>query len=204
MDPLTAEQLPLFLVLMLPGLVSRKVYDLQVPSSRDDAGRYALDALFFGTLNAAIWYIPAAWIFQYTESAMVTFAFMVMALVVSPLGIGILAVRVLKSNRLRGFAQHPTPMAWDYFFGRGKSCFMLCRLKNGKSIAGYFGPNSFASSFPHPRDIYLEQTWLTDAEGRLSAPMPGSTGVLVSFDECELVEFFEATPQPVQEAPSEQ
>lgn len=65
-------------------------------------------------------------------------------------------------------------------------------------------PNSFASSFPHPRDIYLEQTWLTDAEGRLSAPMPGSTGVLVSFDECELVEFFEATPQPVQEAPSEQ
>jgi len=84
-------------------------------------------------------------------------------------------------------------MAWVYFFGRGKSCFMLCRLKNGKS-----------SSFPHPRDIYLEQTWLTDAEGRLSAPMPGSTGVLVSFDECELVEFFEATPQPVQEAPSEQ
>ena len=122
-----------------------------------------------------------------------------MVFVVSPVVLGILAVRILKSSRLRGLAQHPTPMAWDYFFGRGKSCFMLCRLKNGKSIAGYFGPNSFASSFPNPRGIYLEQTWLMDSDGRLTQPIPGSSGVLLSFDECELVEFLEAIPRSLPE-----
>jgi hypothetical protein len=193
MNELTLEQLPLFLILMLPGLVSRKVYDLQVPSSRDDAGRYVLDALCFGTLNAAVWYIPAAWVFHGTTSAIAIFASMVVILVVSPVGLGVLAVRVLKSDRLRGLAQHPTPMAWDYFFGRSKSCFMLCRLKNGKSLGGYFGPRSFASSFPNSRDIYLEQLWLVDHTGFV-APVADSAGALISFDECELIEFFQAVP----------
>lgn len=199
MGPMTIEQLPLFLLLMLPGLISRKVYDLQVPSTRDDAARYALDGLCFGTLNAALWYVPATWALRHATIPGILFGLVLVVFVVSPVVLGILTVRALKSSRLRGLAQHPTPMAWDYFFGRGKSCFMLCRLKNGKSIAGYFGPNSFASSFPNPRDIYLEQTWLMDSDGRLTVPIPGSAGVLVSFDECELVEFLEAIPQSAPE-----
>lgn len=204
MTELAFDQLPLFVLLVLPGLVSRKVYDLQIPSSRDDASRYILDATCFGTLNAAFWYIPASVVARDTTPALAIFAFMVVALVVSPVVLGVLAVRLLKSDRLRGLTQHPTPMAWDYFFGRAKPCFLLCRLKNGKSIGGYFGAKSFASSFPNSRDIYLEQTWLVDSDGRFREAVTDSAGALVSFDECELVEFFDAGSQPALEAPREQ
>jgi len=46
MTILSPDQIPLFLLLMLPGFISRKAYDLQVPGAQDDAGRYAMDALF--------------------------------------------------------------------------------------------------------------------------------------------------------------
>ena len=85
-------------------------------------------------------------------------------------------------------------MAWDYYFGRGVPCWILFRLKNGKSIGGFYGPNSFASSYPHGRDIYVEQTWVVDETGHFVAAVPDSAGALVSFDECELVEFFVALP----------
>jgi hypothetical protein len=42
----TVEQLPVFLLLMLPGLISRKVYELRVPSVATETGRYIVDSLF--------------------------------------------------------------------------------------------------------------------------------------------------------------
>lgn len=53
---------------------------------------------------------------------------------------------------------------------------------------------SFASSFPHPRDLYIQQLWIVDSAGYFISAVEDSTGALVSFDECELVEFFQTQP----------
>ena len=190
---LAPDQVPLFLLLMLPGFISRKVYDLQIPGNHDDAGRYALDALCYGTLNAALWIAPLTWMAPFQQSRPFVFWILVLtALVVSPVCLAIATVRILRSKRLRRWMRHPTPTAWDYYFGQGTPSWVLCRLKNGKSLAGYFGPRSFAGSFPNNRDIYIEQLWLVDSGGHFVSPVPHSGGALVSFDECELVEFFQA------------
>lgn len=191
MTILSPDQVPLFLLLMLPGFISRKVYDLQVPSAQDDAARYAMDALFYGTVNAGLWIGPVTWV-----SPPWFWPVLVAALVVSPTVLSLVVVRILKSRRLQGWTRHPVPMAWDYFFARGIPCWVLFRLKNGKSIGGYFGPKSFASSFPNGRDIFVEQAWVVDEAGRFVRVVEGTAGALVSFDDCELLEFFEAVSSP--------
>ncbi|MCC7044526.1 MAG: hypothetical protein IT183_11725 [Acidobacteria bacterium] len=187
MTLLSPDQIPLFLLLVLPGFISRKVYDLQVPGAQDDAARYAMDALFYGTLNAGLWIVPLTW-----ASPGWFGPILVVALVLSPVVLSLATVRVLKSRRLHGWTRHPVPMAWDFFFARGIPCWVLFRLKNGKSIGGYFGPGSFASSFPNGRDIFVEQAWVVDEGGRFIRMVDGTAGALVSFDDCELLEFFEA------------
>lgn len=192
---LAPDQVPLFLLLMLPGFISRKVYDLQIPGNQDDAGRYALDALGYGTLNAALWIAPLNWLTPSLQShPLELWLVALLVLIGSPVGLGVAAVRLLQSKHLRRWARHPVPMAWDYYFGRSTPCWMLFRLKNGKSIGGYFGLRSFASSYPHGRDIYIEQAWVVNDTGQFVRAVPDSAGALISFDECELVEFFLALP----------
>jgi hypothetical protein len=119
---------------------------------------------------------------------------LLMALVASPIFLALITVHILSSKRLRGWTRHPIPTAWDHFFGRGQPCWMLFRLKNGTAVGGYFGPGSFASSFPHGRDVYLEQAWVVDQTGEFEQVVEGTAGVLVSMDDCVLVEFFEVAP----------
>ena len=197
MTLLSPDQIPLFLLLMLPGFISRKIYDLQVPSAQEDAARYAMDALFYGTVNAGLWIVPLTWTPPRWFGPV-----LVVALVLSPIALSLTTVRLLESRRLHGWTRHPLPMAWDFFFVRGVPCWVLFRLKNGKSIGGYFGPRSFASSFPNGRDIFVEQAWVVDEHGRFVRMVEGTAGALVSFDDCELLEFFEAVggPPPQQEA----
>jgi hypothetical protein len=191
----TTEQLPLLLLLVLPGFISRKVYDLRVPSESDDGAKYLLDAIFYGVLNLGLWLIPMVWLLERFEASPYALGIIgLCAFVLSPIVLANLTVLVLSSERLRKWIVHPTPTSWDYFFGQRKPCWALFRLNSGKAIAGFFGPQSFASSFPHRRDAYLQEVWLTDSEGRFLQAVPGSAGALISMDDCELVEFFEAFP----------
>lgn len=194
-DLVRVEQLPIFLLLMLPGFVSRKIYDLRVPSDTPDTARYVVDALFYGTLNTSIWILPILWLEPSQKTRPVLFlGVLLVALVISPVLLALGTVWILSSTKLRGWTRHPIPTAWDHFFGQSKPCWMLLRLKNGTSVAGYFGPRSFASSFPHDRDLYMEQTWLVDEAGRFTQKVDDTAGVLISMMDCELVEFFEVAP----------
>ena len=192
MDLLTGDRLGLFALFILPGVISLKVYALLVPSERATTSEHLVDALAYGLLNLGIWAVPIFWVVLPRQSSapVLFWVAMVAIVVVSPALLGWVAYRVRSSRRLRGRVRHPTPTAWDDYFGRGEPCWMLCRIKTGKSVAGYFGPESFASSFPHRRDVYLQEAWLVDDFGRFKAPVVGSAGVMISMDDCELIEFF--------------
>jgi hypothetical protein len=63
--------------------------------------------------------------------------------------------------------RHPTPKAWDYFFGSGAACWIIVTLKSGRVIGGYYGTESFSSSFPHEEDLYLELLCDMTPDGRM-------------------------------------
>src|SRR4051794_26011104 len=52
----------------------------------------------------------------------------------------------------------PAPRAWDHLFGSSPSALIRMQLQSGGWVGGFFGSESYASSYPETSgDIYLEQ-----------------------------------------------
>ncbi len=49
---------------------------------------------------------------------------------------------------------------------------------------------SFASTSPGRRDIYVEEIWRVDDQGRFLERIEQTAGALVKRDECSVIEFF--------------
>ena len=54
--------------------------------------------------------------------------------------------------------------------------FVVVRLSDNTEIGGAFSTQSQASSYPLPEQIYLEQVWSLDEEGRFDKPIENSKG----------------------------
>ena len=59
-----------------------------------------------------------------------------------------------------------------------------------RRIGGVFADKSFASSSPAPPEIYLEQIWKLDSEGRFISPVESTAGVLISGEQIVALELF--------------
>jgi hypothetical protein len=57
-------------------------------------------------------------------------------------------------------------------------------------LGGYFGENSFATSSPEPQEIYVEEVWRLDEDGRFVERVEGTDGAMVNREDCELIAFF--------------
>jgi hypothetical protein len=83
----------------------------------------------------------------------------------------------------------PHPTAWDNFFARRETCWMIFHLKSGATIGGHYGIGSHASSFPNEADVYVSEAWRLDEHGRFTEQVDGTMGVLIRREDCELIEF---------------
>ncbi|MGO4639592.1 DUF6338 family protein [Mesorhizobium sp. 2RAF45] len=60
---------------------------------------------------------------------------------------------------------HPIPTAWDWKFGQRKAEWVIVKLKDGTYFRGWYGAESFASSEPGDRDIYIQQIFVEREDG---------------------------------------
>ena len=105
------------------------------------------------------------------------------------LGINIqeeLFLRLLSSFRI--FPIHPSLTAWDRRFSRAEEQWVLVTLKNGSTIAGFYGKDSFAASTPDERDMYIQ--WMYDTDEERSSPSFQEKGVYVGVGEVSTIEFW--------------
>ena len=91
---------------------------------------------------------------------------------------------------------HPTRTAWDWFVSYHSPFFIRFILKSkdkdGKTtmVGGFYGGESFASSFPEEPEIYVEEVWYLNPEtGVFEQKIEGSLGMVIRLAECERVEF---------------
>jgi hypothetical protein len=61
---------------------------------------------------------------------------------------------------------------------------------DGEMIGGLFNGKSFASSYPEKEDIYLEELWKIDEDGKFKEKVKSTNGLLVNFEEIKYIEFF--------------
>lgn len=98
---------------------------------------------------------------------------------------------------------HPTARSWDWIFHRVHPCFVLVTLKDGSQCAGYWGVSaagtqSFASSDPKERDLYISQVFEIPDDGPWR---PTQRSIFIAAGEIRTVEFIQEERQASEQAP---
>lgn len=89
---------------------------------------------------------------------------------------------------------YPVPAAWDWKFGDTAGSYVIVTLTDGRTICGYCGEASFASSDPAERDVYVEKVYeLADDSTWLD---PGPRSMLIKAAEIRFVEFIPPVIDP--------
>ncbi len=194
---LTFDQLALFLVFVAPGFVAMKTHDLLIPADRRDWGSSLIEAISYSMLNLALLFWAVYLLhrdgFQ-DEHPVGYYLGMFGVLFVAPAVWAILA-RALRSLRVvQRFVVDPRPTAWDFFFDQRRPVWALFHLKTGQKLGGLLAESSTASAYPYLPDIYVEEVWRIDEQGRFSERIDQTAGALVKRDDCSHIEFFTLEP----------
>jgi len=191
---LSPEVLNLFVFFVVPGVIARLAYDLLVPSERRKPADEMLGFITFSVVHLGLFH----WLFELVSTptiegngAIWRTIGRIFVIVLLPAGEAVAAVRILKSRWLSRWVNNPIPKPWDFYFGKRQPCWMILRLKSGGMIGGFFGPDSYATAYPHPEQVYLEQVWQLDEHGKFVKKIENTRGAIVAFSECTTMELFE-------------
>ncbi len=179
--PATLSALLIAVAFLMPGFIASRVLSFVYPQTEAAEARTVLTAITLSCLNYALlsWLFVLAWKQLWYENIVFLAAFVFFFLFVSPVVIAWLGV------------MHPIPKAWDYFFHQGAPCWVVATMKDGKVIAGLYGNDSFASSFPADEDIYVERVCMLSAEAKIEGLVTDSIGAIIRMENVALLEFFQ-------------
>jgi len=88
---------------------------------------------------------------------------------------------------------HVMPTAWDWKFSNMEPQWVLVTLKDGTRFAGCCSKDSFMSSDPAERDIYIQ--WIYDIGDDNQWHSRGENGVLLAAGEIRTIEFWPLSSQ---------
>ena len=101
-----------------------------------------------------------------------------------------LAKHPIKTLRAEEWTRYDLrPSAWDVAFEGASVGFVRVRMTDGTWVAGYYGPNSYASSHPDPRNLFLELAYEVDNNGEIGEPITSTAGVVVDCTNALVVEL---------------
>lgn len=190
------------LTLIIPGIISIKVYDLFVATDRTKipATHYILDAMLFSILNNIV-ILPILLLFSdilniysiqslekfYLENKFNGFFLYIFIFIFVPIILPVILIGIRK--QIPGLSPHKT--AWDCFFSKKPACFILVHLKNGSFMGGLYSENSYVNAFPKSNDLYIEETWKINEDGTFVEKIAGTKGFYVCKEDYDYIEFFE-------------
>jgi hypothetical protein len=192
MSLISADNLQVFLILVFPGFLSLRIYGLFIKTRKPDTTSQIVDAVAFSVVNLAV-YVGGSFALELIglNGRIGVQLLFVFCLLVSPVLLGYCAFQLHTSRALAKLGLiHPTPGSWDYFFGQRKPCMALFHLKSGRMVGGFYGYDSFASSFPHDEDVFIEKVCTVDqSSGQYTGFIQNSGGILIKRSDCEVIEF---------------
>ncbi len=204
MNLFNSDAIQFVLYFVVPGVVAVTIHDSMVASERRNWQEMSLVLVTYGVINLFIFsllslliqFLPVFQISLLIVPQKVNGTALIFLDLLIPVSMAFLSVRVQRSRfvkRLfRGIFLDPIPAPWDYIFSNRYKCYcLLFHMKDGSTLAGVYGASSRVSSFPHPKEVYVEQLCSLDAQGGVIDRVPGSSGALISMDECSFVELVE-------------
>ena len=201
--PTTIAGVLIIVMFVMPGFVASQVITFAYPRSEPGEGKLILEALTLSSLNYAFlsWLLILAYRHRWYEDSIGITVLAVGTLVLVPVLLGFCVVWIseaawLNRVRIRFGMTNPVPTAWDSHFRRARPCWVMATLKNGILVAGLYGPNSAASSYPAPEDLYLEKLCRLSPSGEILGLEKNSAGGIIRMEEAYLLEFFDLELPP--------
>lgn len=194
MDIWQIDKLALFLIFFIPGFISIKVYDLLVPSEQRDFSKSLFEAIGYSSLNFAALFWLIILIHSgnfYVNHKIWYFIFLFLIIFVAPVLWPILFLKSSSWRPISKYIIHPFQKPWDYVFSKREPRWVIIHLKDGRKIGGKYDTNSFSSSYPSEEQIYLEEVWELDDNGKFKKPIERSKGIIVLSKEILGIEFFQ-------------
>lgn len=184
------NSLLIFILFVVPGVITLKIYELASPARQVDTSKQIVDAITYSCINYAVMLAPIMWVERGNWSNLHPAAYSAFNVFVI-LGFPVLLAIAWTLTRRTTFAQrylpHPTQKPWDYVFGKKGSYWVVVSLKTGKKIAGLYSDDSFTSSAPADDQIFLEQEWLLNESGGFDRPVDQTAGILVLSSDIESI-----------------
>lgn len=220
MTPATGTALLILAAFVMPGfvtiLVKERIYE--VPSEQQAFERL-LQTLYYSLLVYALPIVLAVaagadreWfdrLFHARVDLRLTALFAFGVAIVLPVGIAYAGRRWMVSPwrpRVLGWLKvsitHRTPSSWDYAWEDDEPCLVVATLKNGDSVAGYYGPKSHSGYGSQHRDLFLEERWnivQNEPDGTSLEPVEKTLGLWVAADEIVSVERYAVNDEQYQE-----
>ncbi len=87
--------------------------------------------------------------------------------------------------------QRSIPTAWDSAAPGLGGRWIRIRTADGKWVAGWYANGSYVSTYPEPRDIYVEDQHSVDKDGTIGGPVPNSAGFWMALRDGDIVEWID-------------
>ena len=193
MDIWQIDKLVLFLVFFIPGFISIKIYNLLYPSEQKDFSKFLLEAIGYSSLNFAV----LSWLIILIHSGNFYgnhktwyFIFLFLIICIIPVLWPIFFFKLSNWKFVANYIMNPIQKPWDYIFRKKEAFWVIIHLKDERKIGGKYDKNSFSSSYPSGEQIYLEEVWKLDEDGKFIEPIERSKGIIVLGEEILAIEFF--------------
>ncbi|MBV8892941.1 MAG: hypothetical protein JO266_13405 [Acidobacteria bacterium] len=192
------EAVVVLIFLVVPGFIFIKLLDALVPGRRQSFGKEIIDIGGWSFAILAVWFVPALLLFELKDRVplllyhLLVGALVVLGAFVTPILAAYILYTLEGRGHLKNFGAQPNLTPWDWFFSnRAGNYYVLFHRKEGQDLGGYFGDNSFAASSSNAQQIYVEELWRVDEDGKFIERVEGSEGAVVNSEDCEFIEFFE-------------
>lgn len=197
-----AGQIAAALLFLIPGLIATWVMERLVGRATPTGTERLLRAVAWSVLVYVVsspWLLPLVrQVIRHEDVSAVRLVASVTAVVfLAPILVGLAVAWLRRRQLLRRLLRRLTtipaaPAAWEFLFAQRRTDFIRLRLKDGTLVGGLYSDDSFASFYPEPRDLFLEEAWRLAADGSFVKPVPNSHGILVPHDAMAVVEFLSA------------
>ena len=205
--PQSLNAVIVIILFMIPGFITDRIIALTIRRAKRESTETILTAITFSCINyASFSWLILLMIFKGFPTRYETWfifswlgilllgpileGFAVNWLVNSKLSRKVFDLLKLRNIRL-------IPKSWDYQFGKEEPFWILITLKDGTKIGGFFGADSFASSYPAEEDLYIQELWIIDEKDKFVQPFQGSGGCLIRRNEIDFIEFFKLSEKEV-------
>lgn len=173
----------LFIAFILPGSIAIYAYRLRVPQQSKELRYFLIEAISVSLVIFILFFHFISFLFDpnfISEKPFKAWAIVVLCFIVAPFILPLLYVHPLRWLSNLNFISISENTAFDRFFGNlKKGCFLLVELNDGRLVGGYFGEKSYASAYPDPGHLYIEQLYQVDSQGMLqNQPIQGASIIL--------------------------